>query len=761
MNTDKNINASPVTDPREPLRSEDADAMLTAHALEQLEGHERASVERLLADPARQHERRMVEEVRQTAAVLRADRTTDALQRSAALRHAVVAAIAVNDAKLASDAKPAAPAIASEPGRGWTNRGMMMRFAIAGTLAATVLVLVTAAFQMQTAFNSQAGRQVAQLGSERRKEGLAAAPQDRSEREAKAAIDQLPATTSAVKAQVEKSSREVDKAIPAPGAKATPRRAPEAELRGAANGTADVAMAAAASAPGVSESAAGGPALQRERRIGGKEFAKERDWQTGERYDRLMENRVFSTREQPLSTFSIDVDTASYANVRRFLSAGRLPPHDAVRIEEMINYFRYEYPQPEGDRPFSVTVEAAECPWSKGRRLVRIGLQGRDIDRRERPAGNLVFLVDVSGSMSAANKLPLVKQALAMLVEELTENDSVAIVTYAGDAGLKLAATSGDQKQKIRAAIESLSPGGSTHGSAGINVAYEQAAERFIDGGVNRVILATDGDLNVGVTSDAALVDLIRQKAAGGTFLTVLGFGDGNLQDAKMEKIADNGNGVYAYIDGAREARKVLVEQLTGSTITIAKDVKIQVEFNPAQVASYRLLGYENRVMAAEDFRNDRKDAGEIGAGHSVTALYEITLAGDSGEGSTGAEPLKYQPSQPKPALEAVLVDGETSRELLTVKLRWKKPEGDASTLDEVPLVDRGGAFEQASADLQFAGAVAAFGMVLRNSEYKGEATLPLVAKIAAGALGPDRGGYRAEFLDLVRKADTLRDGGR
>ena len=447
--------------------------------------------------------------------------------------------------------------------------------------------------------------------------------------------------------------------------------------------------------------------------------------------------------------------------MRRFLTSGRLPPPDAVRIEEMVNYFRYDYPQPGGDRPFSVTLEAAECPWHSGRRLVRIGLEGRDIDRRERPAGNLVFLIDVSGSMSAANKLPLVKQALAMLVEELTENDSVAIVTYAGDAGVKLPATSGDQKGKILTVIESLSSGGSTHGSAGINLAYEQAAERFIPGGVNRVILATDGDLNVGVTSDEALVDLIKQKAAGGTFLTVLGFGEGNLQDTKMEKIADNGNGAYAYIDGAREARKVLVEQLTGSTITIAKDVKIQVEFNPAQVASYRLLGYENRIMAAEDFRNDRKDAGEIGAGHSVTALYEIELVGDGGEGSAGVEPLKYQPPQPKPAPEAGLIDGETSRELLTVKLRWKKPDGDASTLDEVPLVDRGGAFEQASADLRFAGAVAAFGMVLRNSEYKGEATLPLVAKIAAGALGPDRGGYRAEFLDLVRKAETLRDGGR
>ena len=548
-------------------------------------------------------------------------------------------------------------------------------------------------------------------------------------------------------------------AAPAPMMAANSLRAREADAVERAAAPADIPMAAAPP-PGARRLAGNHDARELETQsVGGQR--QQHDAQAGERYVRFDENRPRTPSQQPLSTFSIDVDTASYANVRRFLTSGRLPPPDAVRIEEMVNYFRYDYPQPVGDRPFSVTLEAAECPWHSGRRLVRIGLEGRDIDRRERPAGNLVFLIDVSGSMAAANKLPLVKQALAMLVEELTENDSVAIVTYAGDAGVKLPATSGDQKGKILAAIESLSSGGSTHGSAGINLAYEQAAERFITGGVNRVILATDGDLNVGVTSDEALVDLIKQRAAGGTFLTVLGFGEGNLQDAKMEKIADNGNGIYAYIDGAREARKVLVEQLTGSTITIAKDVKIQVEFNPTQVASYRLLGYENRIMAAEDFRNDRKDAGEIGAGHSVTALYEIELVGDGGGGSAGAEPLKYQPPQPKPAPEATLVDGETSRELLTVKLRWKQPEGDASTLDEVPLVDRSGAFEQASADLRFAGAVAAFGMVLRNSEYKGEATLPLVAKIAAGALGPDRGGYRAEFLDLVRKAETLRDGGR
>ena len=741
-----------------PRDREAADALLTAHALGQLDGDEQAVVERLLADPGQHEERRTVDEISRVAAALRAVQTTNDVPRSPTLRLAVVAAIAANDGNARGGAVESDVVVAPQPARSRFGRGLVL----AASLLAAALVMVTAVLVPPLVFQPRMGREVAQRRSEVRTEGVATALQERavlersvreqsagkpSEVKADAASEQLASEKRSATEQVDKSKDRLG------AARGTAMPAPPA----------DIAMAAAP-APGARRLAAERDAREDARElemssVGGQRT--QQDAQAGERYARFDENRPQTPSEQPLSTFSVDVDTASYANVRRFLTSGRLPPRDAVRIEEMVNYFRYDYPQPVGDRPFSVTLEAAECPWHSGRRLVRIGLEGRDIDRRERPAGNLVFLIDVSGSMSAANKLPLVKQALAMLVEELTENDSVAIVTYAGDAGVKLPATSGDQKGKILTVIESLSSGGSTHGSAGINLAYEQAAERFIPGGVNRVILATDGDLNVGVTSDEALVDLIKQKAAGGTFLTVLGFGEGNLQDTKMEKIADNGNGVYAYIDGAREARKVLVEQLTGSTITIAKDVKIQVEFNPTQVASYRLLGYENRIMAAEDFRNDRKDAGEIGAGHSVTALYEIELVGDGGEGSAGMEPLKYQPPQPKPAPEAALIDGETSRELLTVKLRWKQPEGDASTLDEVPLVDRGGAFEQASADLRFAGAVAAFGMVLRNSEFKGEATLPLVAKIAAGALGPDRGGYRAEFLDLVRKAETLRDGGR
>jgi Ca-activated chloride channel family protein len=476
-----------------------------------------------------------------------------------------------------------------------------------------------------------------------------------------------------------------------------------------------------------------------------------------ERYARFMENAFRDPKEQPLSTFSIDVDTASYALVRRFLHDRQLPPPDAVRLEEMLNYFRYDDAPPAGDDPFSVSLETASCPWRVGHRLVRVGLKGREIAATARPGTSLVFLVDVSGSMNEPNKLPLVKQSLSMLVDQLTENDKVAIVTYAGDAGLKLAPTSGDQKDRIRAAIDALSAGGSTNGSAGIELAYAQAAEAFVKGGSNRVVLATDGDLNVGVTDDAALVELIKQKASGGVFLTVLGYGQGNLQDEKMEKLADNGNGIYAYIDGAREARKVLVEQLTGSTVTIAKDVKIQVEFNPAQVASYRLLGYENRIMAAKDFKDDTKDAGEIGAGHGVTALYEIVPTANAVQSPVISEPLKYQP-QDKVAKEpdARAAAGPVSSELLTLKLRYKEPTGVESALREFPLEDAGGSFENASTNLRFAAAVAEFGMLLRTSDHRGQASLAHVTATAAGALGADPGGLRAEFLDLVREAGAL-----
>ena len=478
-----------------------------------------------------------------------------------------------------------------------------------------------------------------------------------------------------------------------------------------------------------------------------------------ERYGKFVENafRNPADKEQALSTFSIDVDTASYALVRRFLHDRQIPPADAVRLEEMLNYFRYDDAPPVGDDPFSVSLETAACPWRAGHRLVRVGLKGREIAAAARPGTSLVFLVDVSGSMNEPNKLPLVKQSLSMLVDQLTENDKVAIVTYAGDAGLKLAPTSGDQKGRIRGAIEALAAGGSTNGSAGIELAYAQAAEAFVKGGSNRIVLATDGDLNVGVTSDAALVELIKQKASGGVFLTVLGYGQGNLQDEKMEKLADNGNGIYAYIDGAREARKVLVEQLTGSTVTIAKDVKIQVEFNPAQVAAYRLLGYENRIMAAKDFKDDTKDAGEIGAGHGVTALYEIVPTAAADKSPVIDEPLKYQPKETVAAKPAVAADaGPASSELLTLKLRYKEPTGDTSQERVFPLEDTGTTFENASTNLRFAAAVAEFGMLLRGSAHRGEATLAHVTATAAGALGTDPGGLRAEFLDLVREAGAL-----
>jgi Ca-activated chloride channel family protein len=465
---------------------------------------------------------------------------------------------------------------------------------------------------------------------------------------------------------------------------------------------------------------------------------------TGERYARFVENPFQDPQTAPLSTFSIDVDTASYAIVRRFLTAGQRPPADAVRLEELINYFRYADPAPPDDGdPFAVRLETAACPWNPDHRLVRVALKGREIAAATRPAGNLVFLVDASGSMRDPDKLPLVKQALLLLVDQLREEDRVSIVTYAGDAGLKLPATGGDRPEAIRGVIRSLEAGGSTHGSAGIELAYEEAKRHFVPGGANRVILCTDGDLNVGITDDAALVKLIRAKATEGTFLTVLGFGQGNLQDEKMEKLADNGNGLYAYVDSVREARKVLVEQLTGSTVTIAKDVKIQVEFNPAQVASYRLLGYENRVMAARDFADDTKDAGDIGAGHGVTALYEYVPAA----AGTGSAALKYAPRAAVPDAAAA------SPELLTVALRSKQPEARESIAREFPLVDAGGSFEAASDDLRFAAAVAAFGMVLRDSAHAGSASLPLVAEIAGGAIGADPGGLRSEFLDLVRLA--------
>ncbi len=593
-----------------------------------------------------------------------------------------------------------------------------------------------------------------------------------------------------------------------------------------------------------------------------------------EAFDALTENAFLAARENPLSTFSIDVDTASYAIVRRFLNGNQRPPKGAVRIEELLNYFTYEHPQPKGDAPFSATMEVAACPWTPEHRLVRIGLKGREIAKDKRPASNLVFLIDVSGSMKPENKLPLLKQSLALLIEQLGGEDQVAMVVYAGSSGTVLEPTR--DKEKMHAALRQLEAGGSTNGASGLQLAYQLAEKAFIKGGTNRVILATDGDWNVGVTSQSDLLDLIAQRAKSGVFLTVLGVGMGNLKDAMMVKLADRGNGNYAYLDTIAEARKVLVEQLSGTLVTIAKDVKVQVEFNPAQVGAYRLIGYEKRLLAKEDFNDDKKDAGEIGAGHTVTALYEVVLAGQpipaaappvdvlkyqpknvlltkewkapsdlinvaaasvaaslsktadrtlakewlmkrgvkfegaasaiyivrstrlivrntraqidliddllSAEERTAQESQLNRPDRPAPiiadtlapeaseadslrseqkisapaAAAAPTLPAAISRELLTLKLRYKEPEGDTSKLLEFPLTDSGAPWEQSSRDFRFAAAVAGYGMLLRDSPHKGQATWSGVAEWAQEGLGTDASGYRAEFLTLLEKAKAL-----
>jgi Ca-activated chloride channel family protein len=466
-----------------------------------------------------------------------------------------------------------------------------------------------------------------------------------------------------------------------------------------------------------------------------------------EAYDHIRDDGFLTVAANPLSTFSVDVDTASYANVRRFLQGGQLPPKDAVRIEELVNYFRYDYPDPEGEAPFSITTGIAPCPWAKDHLLALVGLQGRRVPDRDVPPRNLVFLIDVSGSMEDPRKLPLLIEGMGLLVDQLRPEDRVAIAVYAGTSGLVLPTTAGDRKAEIRAALQKLRAGGSTAGGAGIQLAYREAASSFIEGGVNRVILATDGDFNVGLTSHGDLVRLIEEKRKTGVFLSVLGFGEGNLKDATMEKLADSGNGNYSYIDTLAEARKVLVSDVGATLFTIAKDVKIQVEFNPRQVSAYRLLGYENRALRAEDFADDRKDAGEIGAGHSVTALYEIVPPGVAAS-VPGVDPLKYQDAG-RPSAAA------SSGEVLTVKLRYKEPDGEQSRLKTV-AVRAGEPSASATASLRFASAVAAFGMLLRDSEHKGSASWETVRRLVADAGAEDAEGYRAEFLGLVARAETL-----
>ncbi|MBD3413109.1 MAG: DUF3520 domain-containing protein [Candidatus Aminicenantes bacterium] len=467
-----------------------------------------------------------------------------------------------------------------------------------------------------------------------------------------------------------------------------------------------------------------------------------------EEYSRIYENRFFNTLHNPLSTFSIDVDTASYANVRRFIRTNQFPLKDAVRIEEMINYFDYDYPLPGKDKPFSIYTEMSSCPWNRDHRLIHIGLQGRELSAQEQPESNLVFLLDVSGSMRSPNKLPLLQTAFKLLVKELDAKDRVSIVVYAGAAGVVLPSTSASQKTKIIEAVDRLRAGGSTAGGAGIKLAYKTAMEHFIRNGNNRVILATDGDFNVGVSSTSELVRMIEEYREKGVFLTVLGFGMGNYKDNRMEKLADKGNGNYFYIDNILEAKKVFMSDLTGTLFTIAKDVKIQVEFNPAKVNAYRLIGYENRILDKEDFADDTKDAGELGSGHTVTALYEVIPYG-SKEEVAEIKDLKYQD---------VKIDPKAFRspEVMTVKLRYKQPDGNKSRLIQVPVTDDETRLEQTSVDFKFSAAVAEFGMLLRDSEFKGSTDFESILRLAQDGKGRDLHGYRAEFIKLVEMCQLL-----
>jgi len=466
-----------------------------------------------------------------------------------------------------------------------------------------------------------------------------------------------------------------------------------------------------------------------------------------EEYDGITENIFHDAVHNPLSTFSIDVDAASYSNMRRFIQDGQRPPQDAVRIEEMVNYFHYDYPQPSGEDPFSINTEISSAPWNVKHKLVLIGLQGKKIPTEKLPPSNLVFLIDVSGSMSDANKLPLLKSSFKLLVQQLREQDHVAIVVYAGAAGLVLPSTSGAEKKKIIEALDHLEAGGSTAGGAGIRLAYQIAKENFNKEGNNRVILATDGDFNIGESSNGAMERLIEEKRQDGVFLTVMGFGMGNYKDSKMETLADKGNGNYLYIDSILEAQKALVNEFGGTLFTIAKDVKLQIEFNPAKVQAYRLIGYENRMLKSEDFNNDKKDAGELGSGHTVTALYEIIPVGVESK-FFKVDELKYQTSK---------VDANASKtnELMTVKFRYKKPDGNVSKLIVHPMIDNNISIEKTSDNFRWAASVASFGMLLRQSEFLNGFSEDGVLRLAQGAKGEDKDGYRAEFISLV-KADRL-----
>ena len=486
--------------------------------------------------------------------------------------------------------------------------------------------------------------------------------------------------------------------------------------------------------------------------------------QSGDKFEKLEENDFIAVADQPLSTFSIDVDTASYSKVRSYLTQfNQLPPPDSVRVEELVNYFTYDYQGPQDEHPFAANVEVASCPWNSSNRLVRVGLKGKEIATQDRPASNLVFLLDVSGSMNSAEKLPLLKTGMKMLVDQLSENDKISIVVYAGAAGLVLEPTYGYEKATILEALDRLQAGGSTNGGQGIELAYKTATENFIQGGTNRVILCTDGDFNVGTTSTGDLVRTAEAHAKKNIYLSVMGFGIGNHNDAMLEQISNKANGNYAFIDTDKEAKKVLVEQMSGTLLTIAKDVKIQIEFNPKKVASYRLVGYENRLLAAQDFNDDKKDAGEIGAGHTVTAFYEVVPASSEDADAENAEEAPAEVTSAEGKIEDLKYQTERtttqaadSGELMTLKLRYKQPEGDTSTLMTYPVNDSGQAFNKASGDFQFASAVAMFALKLRGSEFHEETNFAEIEELVASNVDGPGASYREEFLELVRKVESI-----
>jgi Ca-activated chloride channel family protein len=692
------------------------DPRLTAYALNEMEPVERAEFENLLQqDVAAQQ---AVEEIRATTALL-----ATALEQEPDLTSATPSQTAQQAAIIpGGDLRKLDGGPSKKPFR--LLRFPQFYYAVSGLAAACFAVFFVYWQQNQPVYESKNYTEVT----------LAAPAQRNDEKKAKVAAEggavNLPVAEPAV-ASLEKKEETLKLdafVVAAPAAK----------------GVAARSRAAGASAVGMIT--AGGMENPGRQNL----LMRAKDFNT-EAYSLRQDNDYLRVADQPVSTFSADVDTASYSNVRRFLKQGQRPPADAVRIEELVNYFPYTYPQPTGNVPFTASLEVASAPWAPEHRLVRIGLRGREVSDAARPAANLVFLLDVSGSMNEPNKLPLVKQSLRLLVGKLRPDDRVAIAVYAGASGLALPSTSAANKTVILDAIDRLQAEGSTNGEAGIQLAYDIAKANLIQGGVNRVILATDGDFNVGVTSEGELLRLVGEKAKSGVFLTVLGFGMGNLKDSQLEQLADKGNGNYAYIDSLAEAKKSLVEQAGGTLVTIAKDVKLQVEFNPVQVQAYRLIGYENRLLAREDFNNDKVDAGEIGAGHTVTALYEVVPVGVAMPGATPAvDALKYQKT------DASGQRSENSSEMLTVKIRYKEPAGEVSSLLEFPLHDAGQRFEAASQDFKFAAAVAAFGMVLRASPHKGAATLPAVAAWGQAGLGSDAGGYRNEFISLVKQAQQL-----